>query len=194
MPKTRNRVTNKGGRNRSPSRDRNANRSGQRSQDAIALLKSDHAHVKELLSKLQSDRNSKESLLKEIENEVKVHTQVEEEIFYPAFRDSIPSEADMHLYFEAVEEHHVVDLVLDEIGHMDTDSVKFDAKAKVLKDLIEHHASEEEKQMFPKARKTLGTDELRNLGEQIENRKQALSAGMQRTMKAGRRAPGRQVA
>ena len=53
-----------------------------------------------------------EELLSEVENELKVHTQIEEEIFYPAFKDAVESQKDEHLYYEALEEHHVVDLVL----------------------------------------------------------------------------------
>src|SRR5215510_214231 len=66
---------------------------GRSNKDAIALLKNDHKNVKQLLKRLESttDRNSsqREQLLEEIENEVKVHTTIEEEIFYPAFKQSI---------------------------------------------------------------------------------------------------------
>src|SRR5262249_38242902 len=81
--------------------------------DAISLLKEDHQKVRQLLRRLES--KGTEELLGQIENELKVHTQIEEEIFYPAFKDSLRSERDEHLYYEALEEHHVVDLVLSEI-------------------------------------------------------------------------------
>jgi len=64
------------------------------------------------------------------------------------------------------------------IYYADPDSEEFAARAKVLKDLIEHHAEEEETQMFPKARKAMGTAMLRELGEELQQRKQELSAGM----------------
>jgi hemerythrin-like domain-containing protein len=155
---------------------------GRSNKDAIALLKNDHKNVKQLLKRLESttDRNSsqREQLLEEIENEVKVHTTIEEEIFYPAFKQSIRARSNAHLYYEALEEHRVVDLVMPEIKDADPDSEEFAARAKVLKDLIEHHAEEEEAQMFPKARKAMGTAMLRELGEELQQRKQELSAGM----------------
>lgn len=109
----------------------------------------------------------------QVASEVKIHAQVEEEIFYPAFRAAAKKKDDMKMFFEAKEEHHVVDLIMPELS--DTDSKEeFAAKAKVLKELIEHHADEEEKEMFPRARKLLDRDELRELGERIEQRKSEL--------------------
>lgn len=145
--------------------------------DAIALLKQDHATVRKLLKQLESaeDPDSREELLQRVEMEVKIHTQIEEEIFYPAFKESARSEKDSEIYFEAIEEHHVVDLVMPEIKGIDTDDETFSAKAKVLKDLIEHHAEEEETEMFPRARRLLGAQELRALGEQLQERKQELA-------------------
>jgi len=105
-------------------------------------------------------------------------SKIEEEIFYPAFKQSIRTKSDAHLYNEALEEHHVVDLVMPKIKDADADSEEFAAKAKVLKDLIEHHAEEEETQMFPKARKAMGTAMFRELGEELRQRKQELSTGM----------------
>jgi len=144
-------------------------------KDAIALLKEDHQKVRKLLKRLAS--NGTEELLSQVENELKIHTQIEEEIFYPAFKDALRSEKDAHIYFEAIEEHHVVDLVMPEIKNSSEGSDEFEAKAKVLKDLVEHHAEEEETQMFPKARKALGTTELREIGERLKRRKQQLMGG-----------------
>ena len=66
---------------------------------------------------------------------------------------------------------------MSETKGTDTDSEEFAAKAKVLKDLIEHHAQEEEKEMFPKARKAMGAARLRELGQEIEERKRQLTSG-----------------
>jgi hemerythrin-like domain-containing protein len=146
--------------------------------DAIALLKEDHKKVKALLSSLEktteksADRRVK--LLQQIEAEVKVHATVEEEIFYPAFRDAARKKDDRELYQEALEEHHVVDLVMPEVKECDPAGEVFAAKVKVLKELIEHHADEEEKEMFPKARKLFDHDELREMGEPLEQRKREL--------------------
>jgi len=147
-------------------------------KDAIALLKKDHEKVRGLLSKLETaasrggDRAMR--LVAEVENEVKVHTQIEEEIFYPAFRDAARKKEDKKLFYEASQEHHVVDLVMPEMEEGGS-TEEFAAKAKVLKELIEHHADEEEKEMFPAARKLFGRDELRELGERLEQRKMELT-------------------
>ena len=149
-----------------------------RAQDAIALLKADHQKVRGLLSQLEksTERSAdrRKTLLSKIEMEVKAHTTVEEEIFYPAYRDAVRSKNDRELYQEAIEEHHVVDLVLPEIKGTDPSSEVFGAKAKVLKELIEHHAEEEEKEMFKKARRALGAEQLRELGQRIAQRKKQL--------------------
>jgi hemerythrin superfamily protein len=153
-------------------------RSTRSGTDAISLLKQDHQKVRKLLKRFQSSPS--EDLLDEIENELKVHTQIEEEIFYPAFRDAVEGkEQQEKLYYEALEEHHVVDLVLPEIKGTSEASEEFEAKGKVLKDLVEHHAGEEEKNMFPKARKAMGAAELRNLGMRLQERKEELMMGGQ---------------
>ena len=149
--------------------------------DAISLLKKDHGTVRQLLKRLESStengRGDSGELLRQIENELKIHTQIEEEIFYPAFRDAVESEDDQRLYYEALEEHRVVDLVMPEIKSKRKNSDEFAAKAKVLKDLVEHHAKEEETHMFPKARRAMGAAGLRELGQRLKERKQELMRG-----------------
>ena len=148
-------------------------------QDAIALLKADHKTVRGLLEQLEKsteragDRRTR--LLSRIETEIKAHTTIEEEIFYPAYRDAVRKKEDRELYQEALEEHHVVDLVLPEIKATDPASEVFGAKAKVLKELIEHHAEEEEKEMFKRARKIMERDQLMELGAQMAVRKRQLA-------------------
>lgn len=142
--------------------------------DAVALLKQDHEKVRGLLSQFENATGARrEKLRGQIEQELKVHTTIEEEIFYPAYREASRKKDDKKLYYEAVEEHHVVDLVLPEMND-GSDNEELKAKAKVLKDLVEHHAEEEETEMFPRARKLLSRDELRSLGEQMQQRKEAL--------------------
>lgn len=156
-----------------------SSRSSRSGTDAISLLKKDHQKVLGLLKRLESRPD--EDLLDEIEMELKIHTQIEEEIFYPAFRDAVEgNDTQEKLYYEALEEHHVVDLVLPEIKWTSEGSEEFEAKAKVLKDLVQHHAEEEETSMFPKARKVMGAAELRNLGVRLKERKQELMSGGQR--------------
>jgi hemerythrin superfamily protein len=149
-------------------------------QDAISLLKEDHKKVKDLLSQLEktTERGAKtrEKLIGQIDMELSAHAEIEEQIFYPAFRDAVKKKEDREMYFEAVEEHHVVKTVLPEIRNTDATSEVFGAKAKVLKELVEHHAGEEEKEMFPAARKVLDKQELVALGEQMSARKKQILA------------------
>jgi hemerythrin superfamily protein len=146
--------------------------------DAISLLKADHKKVKGLLDELEQTTEravkKREKLLAQIETELRVHTDIEETIFYPAFRDAVQKKEDREMYFEALEEHHVVKMVIPEMKETDAGSEQFGAKAKVLKELVTHHAKEEEKEMFPEAKNVLDKDQLLALGEKMEARKAAL--------------------
>ncbi|HYR26843.1 MAG TPA: hemerythrin domain-containing protein [Thermoanaerobaculia bacterium] len=144
--------------------------------DAIALLKQDHETVRTLLGQLENATGARrQKLLTQIKKELEVHTTIEEEIFYPAYRQAARKKEDKKLFFEAVQEHHVVDLVMPEMNDGDSPE-ELKARAKVLKDLVEHHADEEEKEMFPRARKVMDRDELRSLGEMLLRRKEDLMA------------------
>jgi hemerythrin-like domain-containing protein len=151
-------------------------------KDAIALLKEDHEKVRELLGELEETTakaaSKRQTLLKTIEQELKIHTKIEEEIFYPAFRDAAEKQEDKKLYYEALEEHHVVDMVLPEIKKLDAGSDEFAAKAKVLKDLVEHHAEEEETEMFPRARKLMDREELVQLGQRLAQAKESMNGSI----------------
>ena len=143
--------------------------------DAIKLLKADHKLVKELLAQLEetSERATKKraTLLREIQVNLKAHTTIEEEIFYPAFK-AAGRKDEAKMYFEALEEHRAAeDLVLPDLLNTDPGSVEFSGRAKVLKELIEHHADEEEKDMFKDAKELLSKEELAELGAQMEARK-----------------------
>lgn len=142
--------------------------------DAIALLREDHRKVMELLESLERATGARRTkLLGQIEQELTVHTQIEEEIFYPAYREAARKKDDQTMYYEAVEEHNVVKTFLPEAGSGENNE-ELKAKAKVLKELVEHHAEEEEKDMFPRAKQTMEREELRELGERMEARKREL--------------------
>ncbi len=147
--------------------------------DAIKLLTEDHQKVRKLLKQLSetSERASKtrEGLLEKIAVELKVHTQIEEEIFYPAFKQACNKAECDKMYFEALEEHRAAgELVLPDLLKTDISSEKFSGRAKVLKELVEHHADEEESELFPRAKKILSNEDLEELGEQLNSRKQDL--------------------
>ena len=147
--------------------------------DAIALLTEDHKKVRALLTELADTTNRAEKtrpeLLARIATEIKVHTTIEEEIFYPAFKDAGEKGEDNKMFFEAMEEHRAAgELVLPDLLKTDVTTDQFGGRAKVLKELIEHHADEEEKEMFPRARTLLGKEALVELGERMAARKQEL--------------------
>jgi hemerythrin superfamily protein len=149
--------------------------------DAIKLLKADHDEMRDLLGELEATTTrgikKRQQLIGEIEMKLKAHTTIEEEIFYPAFREAGQKSDDDKMYFEALEEHRAAgDLVLPDLVSTDPSSEKFSGRAKVLKELVEHHADEEEKEMFPRAKKLLDRDALATLGEQLEARKAELLA------------------
>ena len=144
--------------------------------DAITLLKQDHEKVRGLLGSLENATGARrEKLLAQVEKELEIHTTIEEEIFYPAYREAAKKKEDKKLYYEAVEEHHVVKVVIPD-AHEGNSPEQLKAKAKVLKELVEHHADEEEKEMFPRAKKAMDKEELRDLGAQMEARKTELGA------------------
>lgn len=151
-------------------------------KNAIDLLKEDHRKVKELLGELVQTTTRAEKkrrqLLDKIEQELHIHTHIEEEIFYPAFKEAGNSEH-AKTYFEALEEHRAVDeLVMPDLKKTEPTSEKFSGRAKVLKELIEHHADEEEKDMFKEARNSMSKEELTELGERMAERKQELQKQM----------------
>lgn len=140
--------------------------------DAIALLKADHDKVKKLLAELETTTErgvkTREALYTTIRREMTVHEIVEEEIFYPTLKEH-PRAAEIVL--EGYEEHHVVDLLMGEMDRLPMDDEQWGAKAKVMKENIEHHIEEEEGDMFPKARQIFDRAELEALGEQMAARK-----------------------
>jgi hemerythrin-like domain-containing protein len=162
---------------------KNSNKSAKkpaRGPDAIALLKEDHKKVRGLLGDLEKSSMRggprAQKLVMQIDKELEIHTTIEEEIFYPAFRDAVRTKDDKKMYYEAKEEHHVVKLVLPEVKEGGLAVEEFAAKCKVLKELVEHHAGEEEKEMFPEARKVLSRPELQELGDRMAVRKKELGA------------------
>lgn len=163
-----------------------------RTRDAIQFLEAEHETVRGLLEKLEGTTERattrREELLAKIEREVRIHSRIEEEIFYPAFQEAARKREHAKLFFEALEEHHVVDLVLPELKATAPDADEFAGKAKVLKDLIEHHAEEEEDEMFPAAKKLMDRAELVALGERLARRRLELEKAWDGAT-ASRRAP-----
>lgn len=141
-------------------------------QDACTLLDDDHRKVEQLFAEYQAagkDQSRKSRLAQTICTELTVHSTIEEEIFYPAFRKAAGDKA---LVDEAEQEHHEARDLITEIE----DAEQMDPLMARLQKAIEHHVKEERDEMFPQARKTSGLD-LMALGVQLENRKRELMSG-----------------
>ncbi|MGV3511028.1 MAG: hemerythrin domain-containing protein [Novosphingobium sp.] len=142
--------------------------------DAIALLKADHRNVEALFEKFESARSDrKQALALQICNELKIHTIIEEEIFYPALKGKIEEET----YTEAYVEHDAAKLLINDIMATSPEDEFFDAKVKVLSEEIKHHVHEEEARsegMFSQAREA-GLDMVA-LRDAMMARKQELMA------------------
>ena len=144
---------------------------------ATDFLKKQHREVMKLFKEVEKTEAPRERkrLMTDLANHRKVHTTIEAEIFYPAVKE-IGTEKAEEMMLEAVEEHHVVDLVLEELPQVDPAADTFEAKMTVLKELIEHHVEEEQDEIFPMAERKLGKERITELGDRLEERAGALEA------------------
>ena len=145
-----------------------------RQQDAVELLKADHRQVEEWFAQFESTRSPdrKQRLASQICQALKVHTRIEEEIFYPAFLEATGDE-DVHHEAE-VEHEGAKRLIADIEASKGPDDDYFDARVTVLSEMIKHHVNEEEKRdgMFAKARRA--DMDLVGLGQELASRKAEL--------------------
>jgi hemerythrin superfamily protein len=144
--------------------------------DAITMLKDDHASVEKLFKRFEQagDRAlvEKRRIVDRIIEELSVHAAVEEQLFYPVTRATVPAVEGVAL--ESLEEHHIVKWVLSELEKTDPDDERFDAKVTVLIENVRHHVKEEEDEYFPEVRSELGRKALTELGDAMaEARKTA---------------------
>ena len=144
-------------------------------QDGLQLLTSDHRKVEDLFEQFEkaSGASAKARLVKQICTELKIHSQIEEEIYYPEIRGKVEEDA----LDEAYVEHDSAKLLINELEAADPDESFYDAKVKVLQELIEHHVKEEEKQRDNLFQQTRAADiDLDALGERLAARKAELTA------------------
>ena len=144
--------------------------------NAIDILKEDHDTVRALLKDLTDNANgrNRKELLSRIHRALEIHTKLEEDIFYPAFRQA-DAKGNGPLYHESLEEHHIVeDMVMPDVEKSEIDSGEFAGRAHLLRELVEHHAEDEEMEMFPRARHLLSEQQLQELGEKMQERRKQL--------------------
>ena len=148
--------------------------------NAIELLKEDHAKVKKAFKEFEkmdrSDTETCRQLVTSVCEDLKTHTLLEEEIFYPAVRAAIEDEDIMN---EAAIEHETAKMLIEQLENMGPEDPNYFATFTVLGEYVLHHVKEEEGEMFPQAKKARDLD-LEALGEQLKARNEELSAEMAR--------------
>jgi hemerythrin superfamily protein len=146
----------------------------------MSILKEDHKKVTDLFSQFEktNDEKTQREVAGKAIHELKIHAEIEEELFYPSVRKII---MDDDLLNEAAEEHHVVRVLMDEIDGPELEAPVFHAKFMVLAETVRHHIRQEEGQMFPKLARYDGN--LEELGLWMEERKQELETELQHASK-----------
>lgn len=150
-------------------------------KDACDLLDADHKAVKKMFNEFEkltesrgNTREKKRMLADQICQELTVHAQIEEEIFYPAIRKAIKDELMMA---EAEVEHMSAKDLIAQIQEMEAGDALFDAKVMVLGEYIDHHVKEERNEMFPKARAS--KVDLVKMRDALQARKEELMAELE---------------
>ncbi|MCU1599404.1 MAG: hypothetical protein JWO22_113 [Frankiales bacterium] len=147
--------------------------------DAIALLTADHNRVRGLFARFDAAKDADDTaamvaLGQEIFTELTVHTAIEEETFYPwasGLSDEIKETID-----EGIQEHHIVKVLMQEIGQLDAEAPEWLAKLTVLIENVQHHAEEEEDELFPSIRSATSTADREAMGDRLEQDKAAKGA------------------
>jgi hypothetical protein len=145
---------------------RSADDASHDSGNAIELLIADHENVRRLFDEYEelvddeADEEDRQALAEEICAMLTVHSMLEQEIIYPAAREAVDDQDQLD---EAEVEHQNIDDMIAQIQEMEPSEELYDAKVKVLSELVEHHVREEEDELFPKLEASeLDLDELGN--------------------------------
>ena len=142
--------------------------------DPVQMLKEDHQKVRQLKQQFEhaGSPSEKRKIAEQALHELEIHAALEEEIFYPAVAATANKDG-KELVAEGIEEHHVVDVLINELKALEPEDEQFDDKFKVLTENVEHHIEEEEGEMLPDAEKKLGR-EVEQLGERMQQRREEL--------------------
>jgi hemerythrin superfamily protein len=154
-------------------------KSRSKTPDAINLLKEDHQKVEKAFKEFEQmnreDTASCRQLIVTVCEDLKIHTTLEEEIFYPAVREAIEDEDIMN---EAAVEHETAKMLIEQLENMAADDPNYFATFTVLGEYVRHHIKEEQGEMFPQAKKA-GVD-LGGLAERLRSRKQELAGEIEK--------------
>lgn len=142
------------------------------SDDAIALLETDHRRLEKLLK--DGDETTtrgvkrRTDILQKVTAELTVHELIEEKVLYPVLK---PHAEAKEVVLEGYQEHHVADVLLKELRRLKPSDERWGAKFSVFKENIEHHIEEEEGELFKTARKVLSREQLQELGALMRSMK-----------------------
>jgi hypothetical protein len=154
-------------------------RSRSKSAEAINMLKEDHERVEKAFKDFEKlDREDTEAarqLVTMVCEELKLHTTLEEEIFYPAVREAIDDEDIMN---EASVEHETAKMLIEQLENMPPDDPNFHATFTVLGEYVMHHVEEEEDEMFPQAKKS--DLDFEALAQRMKERREELMGQMEK--------------
>ncbi|MGZ3781675.1 MAG: hemerythrin domain-containing protein [Pseudobdellovibrionaceae bacterium] len=145
--------------------------------DIYQLLKKDHRQVKKLLKEIKDlleDEHFDEAqeLFEMLKTEVVAHSKAEEEVFYEPLKAIIKDKHEEELPWEGEQEHHVVSLVLNELSRLELEEEEWQAKIKVLSDLINHHIEVEEDDIFDVAKNNFSDQEAEEIAQNMEEMKE----------------------
>ena len=137
--------------------------------DVLKFLEDEHDEVKEVFKKLeQAEGASATRLWNQLKSMLTLHEELEETYFYPQLKEEKKTE---DLVLESYEEHHVMDVLIEEISRIEPSDETWRPKIKVLQENTEHHIEEEEGSLFPKVRKIWDTRKREEVGRQMQQRK-----------------------
>jgi hemerythrin-like domain-containing protein len=149
------------------------------SNSVVSMLKEDHEKVKRLFEEFkEAEGDAKADIAKTVLQELEIHADLEERLIYPAVRKEIDADDTMN---EAVEEHHLVHVLIKELKKLKPSDDQFEAKFKVLGELVKHHVQEEEGEMLPEAENS--DLDWAELEAKVKKRKEQLMANGGRSRK-----------
>lgn len=150
--------------------------------DGVTLLMRDHRTVEDLFKAYEEAKSNaprKAEIYRTIATELRVHMQIEEEIFYPASREFVDEQDTVN---EAEVEHASAKDLMAQLDAMSPDDAYYDAKVKVLQEMIDHHVEEEESEYFPEVRRS--AMDLKAVGDQMAARKAELAGQSEKAPRA----------
>ncbi|PWC59760.1 hemerythrin [Azospirillum sp. TSH7] len=143
--------------------------------DIFARIKTDHDTIRSLLDKTEKANGSGRAVFEELQRELWAHSKVEEGVFYASLKKAKEAKSET---VEGLNEHHLINGLLDELNAMKTTDSGWKEKLQVLGELVRHHLDEEEEELFEEARDVLDDDRAAELGGAYDDRKKHIMAGL----------------